>query len=61
MLKWRCFQCHVDMLEDMVELEFEGLKGSVEGIKCPECGTKYLLEETVTEKVRRAEGQESMK
>ena len=61
MVQWRCFQCNVDMKEDMVGVELDGLKGQVEGIKCPQCGSKYLLEETVMEKVRQAEGEQSSK
>ena len=55
MAQWYCYQCQEEMVEDIVELEFQRLKGSVEGIKCPKCGTQYLSEETVLEKVLRAE------
>jgi len=49
------------MVEDMVELEFESFAGSVEGIKCPSCGTKYLFENTVMDKVVKAEEAERYK
>ena len=61
MVQWRCFKCQEDMVEAMVKLEFAGLEGSVEGISCPKCEAKYLLEETVMEKVREAEGEVSVK
>ena len=57
MVRWRCFQCQEDMVKDMVEVEFEGLKDSVEGIRCPKCGTKYILEDTVLEKLLKVEGE----
>jgi DNA-directed RNA polymerase subunit RPC12/RpoP len=49
------------MVEDLVILEFSGVQGSAEGIKCPKCGRKYLLEETVREKVFPAESELSYK
>ncbi len=55
MIKWRCFKDQVDMVEAMVALEFQGIKGSVQGIKCLQCGTQYLLEDTVIEKVLKVE------
>lgn len=61
MAQWRCFQCREDMIEDMIILEFSGIQGSAEGIRCPKCGTKYLLEETVIEKVFPAEAELSYK
>lgn len=61
MVQWRCFQCREDMVEDLVILEFSGVQGSVEGIKCPKCGMKYVLEETVREKVFQAESELSYK
>ena len=54
------------MIEDRVDLLFYGIEGtiiegSIEGIRCPQCGTKYLLEDTVVEKVVEVEDQLSMK
>lgn len=61
MVQWRCFKCHEDMVETIVELEFSGVEGEAEGIKCPKCEMKYLLEETVVNKVFPAEAELSYK
>ena len=50
-----------DMVETMVELEFSGVEGEAEGIKCPKCEIKYILEETVINKVFPAEAELSYK
>ena len=61
MEQWRCFQYKEEMIETIVELEFSGVEGSAEGIQCPKCGIKYLLEETVIDKVFPAEAELSYK
>jgi hypothetical protein len=61
MVQWRCFCCNKDLVACMVELELEGLKGSVEGIKCPSCGTQYVLEDVAMEKLRLVEEETSSK
>ena len=61
MVKWRCFKCKEDMVKAMVELEFSGVRASVEGIKCPVCSTKFVVEKDVIVKVLEAEGELSYK
>ena len=61
MVQWRCFKCHEDMVEAMVELEFSGVRASVEGIKCPVCSIKFVVNEEVIKKVLEAEGELSYK
>jgi hypothetical protein len=61
MAPWRCFKCQNDMVEVSMHLYFEGIEGDIEGIQCPKCGTKYLLEKTVIEKVNKVEEQISLK
>jgi len=58
---WHCFRCKERMVEDKVEIEFQEFQTEVEGIKCPKCGTKYLLEDTVREKVIKIEEEMSAK
>ena len=43
------------MLESEVMAYYLEISSPIEGIKCPTCGTIYLLEKTVVEKVSQAE------
>jgi len=43
------------MVESDVDMAYLEITGAVEGIRCPKCGTAYLLEETVVEKVNKVE------
>ena len=51
MEKWYCFKCKEEMKPASVEMEYLGLSGPTECIKCPKCGAIYLTEEIVIEKV----------
>jgi hypothetical protein len=34
-----------------LDVEYLGISGSIEGLKCPKCGMAYLTEEVVRDKV----------
>lgn len=53
--KWHCFKDKVPMVESDILLSYLDTVNSIEGIKCPKCGAAYLLEETVVEKLAKAE------
>ena len=55
MSEWYCFKCKEKMEEADITLSYVEVEGSHEGIKCPKCGTAYLLEQIVLDKVRSAE------
>ncbi|MEM1514952.1 MAG: hypothetical protein QXH24_02750 [Candidatus Bathyarchaeia archaeon] len=55
MRKWYCFKCKEEMQEVNLTIEYLGISGSVEGLRCPKCGAAYLTEEVVKEKVLRAQ------
>lgn len=55
MEQWHCFKCKEPVVEGDVNLSYLGMTLPIGGIKCPKCGAAYLLEETVVEKVHRAE------
>ena len=55
MEQWHCFKCKEPMLESEVMAYYLEISSPIEGIKCPTCGTIYLLEKTVVEKVSQAE------
>lgn len=56
MEQWYCFKDKVAMVEGKAILEYLDVTNSVDGgIKCPKCGTIYVLEKTVLEKVNKAE------
>ena len=57
MEQWYCFKCKEKMEESTdITLSYMGaeMPGS-EGIKCPKCGVKYLLEGFAVEQVREGE------
>jgi hypothetical protein len=49
--KWYCFKCKEEMQTVNLDVEYLGISGSIEGLKCPKCGMAYLTEEVVREKV----------
>ncbi|MFC2003203.1 hypothetical protein ACFLV4_04590 [Chloroflexota bacterium] len=55
MAEWHCFKDKEPMVEGDVMMEYLDIINAIEGIKCPKCGEVYLLEETVVEKVSKAE------
>ena len=56
MEQWYCFKCKEKMKETEVTLSYMGVEmPGAEGIKCPNCGVKYLLEKFTIEQVREGE------
>ena len=55
MEQWYCFECEEKMVEGDVLTTYLDTTYAIEGIKCPKCGAAYLMEETVLDKVARAE------
>lgn len=53
--EWHCFKCKVKMVESRVRMSYLDVTVPISGIKCPECGVAYLLEEIVVKKVAKAE------
>jgi len=49
--QWYCFKCKEEMVVEDVEMTYLDVTGPIEGIKCPKCGTAYLLEKRVMEEV----------
>jgi len=55
MQKWYCFKCKEEIKTTSLDMEYLGISGSIEGLRCPKCGTSYLTEEVVREKVLRTQ------
>ena len=55
MTEWHCFKCKEKMEETEVSMEYLDIDGEAEGMECPKCGAKYILEEIATTKVAKAE------
>ena len=55
MEQWHCFKDKEKMVETDVLMDYLDITNAIEGIKCPKCGASYMLEETVVEKVAKAE------
>ena len=55
MAAWHCYKCKVEMEEAEIAVLYLDIDGEAEGIQCPECGVKYILEEIATTKVAKAE------
>jgi hypothetical protein len=47
MIEWYCFKDKVKMRETELTLSYMNLSQGVPGLKCPKCGTEYLVEKTV--------------
>jgi len=52
---WYCFQDKEKMVSAQLLLSYMMLTQRVPGLKCPVCGTEYLLEEFVMTTVKDAE------
>ncbi|RJR27238.1 hypothetical protein C4561_02735 [candidate division WWE3 bacterium] len=52
---WQCFQCKESMLDDKFPVHYQGITRTIQGIKCPRCGAKYLTEDIVVKIVNRQE------
>lgn len=55
MEKWQCFKCKVSMEDAELAMEYLDVEGEAQGIRCPSCGVKYILEEFATTKMAKAE------
>ena len=55
MVEWYCYKDKVKMEDVYLALRYLSLTQQVPGIRCPKCGTGYLLEETVMTTVKDAE------
>jgi hypothetical protein len=53
--KWHCSKDEVPMIEAEVLLSYLNITEVINGLKCPKCGVIYLDEETVVDKVVKAE------
>lgn len=47
MSEWHCFKCKEKMELAEITLSWYDIEQDIEGIKCPKCGTSYLLEDKV--------------
>ncbi len=54
-IKWHCFKCKEPMKSASVTMEYKGISGAIEGMRCPKCGASYLTEDVVKAKVLKAE------
>ena len=55
MAEWHCFKCKVEMEETEVPMEYLDIDGETEGLECPKCGVRYILEDIAMTKVAKAE------
>ena len=55
MTEWRCFKCEEKMEEAEVAMEYLEIDGEAEGLECPKCSARYILEDIATTKVAKAE------
>jgi hypothetical protein len=55
MAEWYCNKDKVKMEEAELTLRYLSITQRVPGIRCPKCGTGYLLEKTVMTTVKDAE------
>ncbi len=55
MEQWWCFKDKELMVEGDALVHYLEVSSVIKAIKCPKCGTAYLLEETVVERVNKAE------
>lgn len=55
MEEWHCFKCKVMMEEVELSMEYLDVEGDAQGLRCPTCGAKFILEEFATTKMAKAE------
>jgi hypothetical protein len=55
MAEWNCYKDKVKMETAKLTLRYQGLTQYVAGIRCPKCGTEYVLEKEVMTTLRAAE------
>lgn len=54
---YRCGKCNVEMEEEFdIEMKYKDTElPEAEGLRCPECGVEFLLEELVIEELSQSE------
>lgn len=56
MSEWYCFKCKKKMVEEEeIPVVYLDLDGEAEGLKCPQCGVQFVMEEYVMEKMLKGE------
>ena len=55
MSEWHCFKCKQKMVEEEIPVSYLDLDGEAEGLKCPQCGVQYIMEDYVIEKMLKGE------
>jgi DNA-directed RNA polymerase subunit RPC12/RpoP len=56
MTAWHCFKCKEKMMaDDEIPVMYLDLDGEAEGLRCPTCGSQYVMEEYVMEKMLKGE------
>ena len=55
MEEWYCFKCKEKMEEKDIVMEFMEIVRFQPGLKCPKCGTAYLMEKIVVEVIAKGE------
>lgn len=59
MEQWCCYKCKEKMVQGDVLITYLEMSNAIEGIRCPKCGTTYLLEEMVMKLAQAEEMYES--
>jgi hypothetical protein len=52
---WYCFKDKVRMADVNLKMLYLKKSATIGGLKCPKCGVSYLVEDTVTRRVSKAE------
>ena len=55
MVEWHCFKCEEEMIDAEILMEYLDIEGEANGVECPKCGTKYILEEEATTRMAKGE------
>ena len=55
MAEWHCFKCKVKVETATIDMLYMDIQARQDGVRCPKCGAKYILEDVALEKVARAE------
>ena len=55
MAEWHCFKCKEEMIDAEILMEYLDIEGEANGVECPKCGAKYILEEEATTRMAKGE------
>jgi len=55
MTKWYCFKCKEKMEGAEIDVVFLEVENKAPGLKCPKCGTSYIMEETAVGEMAKGE------